>query len=76
MTIKQMLLRPKDKDHMDCQSNVIYSYQCKEVDWWIPLGGRYREQLKEPSPIYAPIIHTGHNANETTLTSQAGMTGA
>ena len=31
-TIKQMLVRPKHKDPKDSHSNVIYSYQCKEVD--------------------------------------------
>ena len=31
-TIKQILVRPKDKDPKDCHSNVIYSYHCKEVD--------------------------------------------
>ena len=27
-----MLVRPKDKDPKDCQSNVIYSYQFMELD--------------------------------------------
>ena len=31
-TIKQMLIRPKNKDSKECQSNVMYSYQCTEVD--------------------------------------------
>ena len=71
-TIKQMLVRPKDEDPKDCQSNVIYSYQCKEVDCdeeYIgetsrTLGKRYREHLKEPFPIYMHSIQTEHNANE------------
>ena len=31
-TIKQMLVRAKNKDLKECQSNVIYSYQCKELE--------------------------------------------
>ena len=71
-TIKEMLVRPKDKDSKDHQSNVIYSYQCKEVDCneeYIgetsrTLGEKYREHLREPSPINVHSIQTGHNANE------------
>ena len=67
-----MLVRPKDKDPKDCQSNVIYSYKCKEVhcnEEYIgessrTLGERYREHLKEPSPIHTHSIQTGHYANE------------
>ena len=70
--IRQMLVRPKHKDTKDCQSNVIYIYQCKEVNCdeeYIgetsrTLGERYREHLKEPSPIHAHSIQTGHSANE------------
>ena len=31
-TIKQMLVRPQDKDPKNHQGHVIYSYQCKKVD--------------------------------------------
>ena len=31
-TIKQLLIRPKDQDPKERESNVIYSYQCAEVD--------------------------------------------
>ena len=31
-TIKQLLVRTKDQDPKDCKSNVMYSYQCGEVD--------------------------------------------
>ena len=62
----KMLVRPKDKDPKDCQSNVTYSYQCKEVDCneeYIgktsrTLGERYRELLKEPSPTHVHSIQT------------------
>ena len=52
--------------------NAIYSYQCKEVDCdedyigetSITLRERYREHLKEPSPIHAHSIQIGHSANK------------
>ena len=67
-----MLVRPKDKDPKDHQSNVIYSYQCKEVDCneehlgetSRTLEERYREHLKEPPPIHVHSIQTGYNASE------------
>ena len=59
-------------DPKDSQSNVIYSYQCKEVDCdeeYIggisrTLAERYRDHLKEPFPIQVHSIQTGHNVNE------------
>ena len=76
-TIKQMLVRPKDKDPKDCQSNVIYSYQCKEVDCYEEyiwktsrtLGERYREYLKEPFPIHLHNIQKDIMSIKTTLKS-------
>ena len=70
-TIKQLLVRPKDQDSKDCRSNVIYSYQCGEVDCdeeylgetYRTLGGRYKEHLKEPSPIHGHSLQTGHSTN-------------
>ena len=58
-TIKQLLVRPKDQDPKDRKSNVIYSYQCAEVDCieeYIgeasrTLGEGYKEHFKKPSPI-------------------------
>ena len=59
------------KDPKDCQSNVIYSYQCKELhcdDDYIgetskTLGVRYKEHLKETSPIQAHSTQTGHSTS-------------
>ena len=70
-TIKQMLVRPKVKYCKDSQSNVIYSYQCKELDCdekYIgetsrALGEKYKEHLKEPSPIHVNSTHTGHSTS-------------
>ena len=55
----------------DNQSNVIYSYQYKELychEEYIgetsrTLGGRYKEHLKEPSPIHVHSTQTGHTTS-------------
>ena len=70
-TIKQRQVRPKDKDPKDHQSNVVYSYECKELDCneeYIretsrTLGERYKKHLKEPSPIHVHSTQTGHNTS-------------
>ena len=70
-TIKQLLVRPKDQYPKDHKSNVIYSYQCGEVDCneeYIgetsrTLGERYKEHLQEPSPIHVHNLQAGHNTN-------------
>ena len=54
-----MLVRPKDQDPKEKKSGVIYRYQCGAIDCveeYISetsrtLGERYKEHLKEPSPI-------------------------
>ena len=59
-TIKQILMKPKDKDPEDSKSGVIYSYQCPHLDCdeeYIgeisrTLGERRKEHLKQPSPIH------------------------
>ena len=33
MTLKQLLVKPKDQDPKDKNSGVIYSYQCGEITW-------------------------------------------
>ena len=61
-------MKPKDKDHKDKKSGVIYSYQCGNIAWseeYIgetarTLGERYKEHLKQLSPIHAHIQQTGH----------------
>ena len=70
-----MLVKPKNKDPKDHQSNVIYNYQCEEVgcneenigETSRTLGERCRDHLKELPPIHAHSIQTGHNANEDNL---------
>ena len=57
-TIKQILMKPKDKDPKDSKSGAVYSYQCPHLDCdeeYIgetsrTLGERRKEHLKQPSP--------------------------
>ena len=65
-TLKQILVKPKDKHHKEKKSGVIYGYQCVAIDCGkeyidetsITLGKRYKEHLREPSPIQAHSNHT------------------
>ena len=67
-TIKNLLVSPKDKDPMVNQSGAIYWYQCGDLgcdDEYIgetsrTFGERYKEHLKEPSPIHQHSNQTGH----------------
>ena len=67
-TIKNLLVSPKDKDPTVNQSGAIYWYQCGDLgcnDEYIgetsrTFGERYKEHLKEPSPIHQCSNLTGH----------------
>ena len=71
-TLKQMLVRPKDQDPKKKRSGVIYSYQCGTIDCgeeYISetsrtLGERYKEHLREPSPIQVHSQLTGHQLSQ------------
>ena len=75
-TIKNPLVSPKDKDPMVSQSDAIYWYQCGELtcdDEYIgetprTFGERYKEHLKDPSPIHHHNNQTNHPIN--TITSK------
>ena len=68
-SIKQILMKPKDKDPKDSKSGVIYSYQCPHLDCneeYIgetsrTIGERRKEHLKQPSPIHGHSQTTGHS---------------
>ena len=70
-TIKNLLVSPKDKDPMVNQSDVIYWYQCGDLtcdDEYIgetsrTFGERYKEHLKDPSPIHHHNNQTNHPFN-------------
>ena len=67
-TIKNLLVSPKDKDPMVNQSGAIYWYQCGDLgcdDEYIgetsrTFGKRYKDHLKDPSPIHQHSNQTGH----------------
>ena len=72
ITIKNLLVSPKDKDPMVNQSGAIYWYQCGELgcdDEYIgetsrTFGERYKEHLKAPSAIHHHSSQTGHTTNQ------------
>ena len=67
-----MLVRPKDQDPKEKKSRVIYSNQCGAIDCveeYISetsrtLGERYKEYLREPSPIQVHRQLTGHQLSQ------------
>ena len=76
-TIKQILVKPKDKDPMDKKSGAIYYYQCGKLtcnEEYIgetsrTFGERFKEHLNDPSPIHAHNTQTGHSTTQATSTS-------
>ena len=67
-TIKDLLMVPKDKDHITKTSGIIYRYKCDRLECdeeYIresarTFGERFREHLKATSPIYNLCNTTGH----------------
>ena len=70
-TIKSLLVSPKDKDPMVSQSDAIYWYQCGDLtcdneyigETSRTFGERYKEHLKDPSPIHHHNNQTNHPIN-------------
>ena len=70
--IRNLLVSPKDKDAMVSQSDAIYWYQCGDLtcdDEYIgetsrTFGVRYKEHLKDPSPIHHYNNQTNHPINQ------------
>ena len=68
-TIKDILVAPKDKDHITKKSDIIYRYRYDRVECdeeYIgesskTFGERFREHLKAPSPIFEHSNITDHN---------------
>ena len=71
LTIKNLLMAPKDKDHILKKSGVIYRYRCDRVvcdEEYIresarTFAERFKEHLKTPSPIYDHSNRSGHDVN-------------
>ena len=74
-TIRNLLVSPKDKDPMVSKSGVIYWFQCGDLpyrDEYIgetsrTFGERYKELLKDPSPIHQHSSQTGHPTNHNNV---------
>ena len=71
-TLKQILIKPKDKNPENKKSGVNYCYQCSALDCGEEYigettrtqGERYWEHLREPSPIQVHNQLTGHQATQ------------
>ena len=69
VTIKSLLMAPKDQDPMLKRSGAIYKYTCDRVECdeeYIgessrTFGERFKEHQKAPSPIYDHYNITGDN---------------
>ena len=69
-THKNILVSPKDKDEM-VKNSVIYTYCCEEIDCneeYIgksgrTFGERFKEHLKNPSPIFTHQNTSGHRTS-------------
>ena len=69
ITIKSLLMAPKDPDPMLKRSGVIYKYSCDRVECDEEYIGessrnfseRFKEHQKAPSPIFDHYTTTGHN---------------
>ena len=74
-TLKQILVKPKDKHPNEKKSGVIYCYQCAALDCGEEyvratsrtLEERYKEHLREPSPIQVHSKLTGHQLSQENL---------
>ena len=66
---KNLLVAPKDREHITQKSGIIYRFKCDRVECdeeYIgesarTFGERFKEHLKCPSPIYDHSNITGHN---------------
>ena len=71
-TIKNLLVSPKNKDPMENKSGIIYWFQCEDLacdEKYIretsrTFGERFKEHLKEPSPIHNHSQNIGHATTE------------
>ena len=71
LTIRNLLMVPKDKDHILKKSGVIYRYRCDRVECdekYIGVSARtfaerFKEHPKAPSPIHDHSNRSGHDVN-------------
>ena len=70
-TLKDELVAPKDKDHMDNKSGIIYRFKCDRLECDEEYIGetartfedRFKEHLKAPFPIPDHSNTIGHTTN-------------
>ena len=75
-TVKNILVKSKDKDPLKRKSGAIHWYQCGELtcdekcigETFRTFEERYKEHLKEPSPIYGHSNISGHSTNPDNFT--------
>ena len=68
-TIKDLLVAPKDRDHITKKSGIIYRYKCDRVQYDEEYIGelartfweRFKEHFKCPSPTYDHSNMSGHS---------------
>ena len=71
-TVRNLLDSLKDKDPIVSKSGTIYGFQCGDLscdDEYIgetsrTFGERFKEHLKDPSPIHHHSIHMGHPTSQ------------
>ena len=74
-TIKILLVSPKDKDPRVNKSGAIYWFRCGDLTYneeYIgetsrTFGERFKEHLKDPSPIHHHSSNTGHPTTQQNL---------
>ena len=79
-TIKNLLVSPRDKDPMVSKSGAIYWFQCCDLtcdneyigETSKTFGERFKEHLKDPSPIHHHSNHTGHPTSQNNLQIMGG----
>ena len=80
ITIKNLLVSPRDKDPMANKSGVIYWLQCGDLtcdgeyigETSRTFGERFKEHLKEPSPKHHHSINTGHPTSKHNFQIKGG----
>ena len=76
LVLANILVKPKDKYPLERKSGTIYWHQCRELmcdedyigETFRTFGERYKEHLKEPSPIYGQSTQAGHSTNPENFT--------
>ena len=71
-TIGNLLVSPKDKDPMISKCGAIYWFQCGDLSCHVEylgetsrtFGERFKEHLKDPSPIHQHSNHTDHPTSQ------------